>query len=88
MSNTTQEANGTVASQARARKSRDNGFFVDRNAPTNDSVDLARVSAAVRAILAAVGEDPDRNGLLGHLSESLACTPKCLQVQKQTRVGI
>lgn len=64
VSNTTQEANGTAASQARARKSSDNGFFVDRNAPTNDSVDLARIETAVRAILAAVGEDPDRNGLL------------------------
>ena len=64
VSNTTQEANGTPASQARARKSSDNGFFVDRNAPTNDSVDLARIETAVRAILAAVGEDPERNGLL------------------------
>ena len=64
VSNTTQEANGTAASQTRARKSSDNGFFVDRKAPTNDSVDLARIETAVRAILAAVGEDPDRNGLL------------------------
>ena len=64
VSNTTQEESGTAASQARARKSSDNGFFVDRNAPTNDSVDLARIETAVRTILAAVGEDPDRNGLL------------------------
>ncbi|MEC7678493.1 MAG: GTP cyclohydrolase I FolE, partial [Planctomycetota bacterium] len=64
VSNTTQEVSGTAASQARARKSSDNGFFVDRNAPTNDSVDLARIETAVRTILAAVGEDPDRNGLL------------------------
>lgn len=39
-------------------------FFVDRNEPKNDSVDFARIEAAVRVILEAVGEDPDRDGLL------------------------
>ena len=42
----------------------DSTFFVDRNAPTNDEVDLPKIEAAVRNILAAVGEDPDREGLL------------------------
>jgi GTP cyclohydrolase I len=39
-------------------------FHVDRNAPRNDRVDLKRIEAAVREILDAVGEDPDREGLL------------------------
>jgi GTP cyclohydrolase I len=42
----------------------DPSFFVDPNEPTNDHVDLPRIEAAVRSILAAVGEDPDREGLL------------------------
>ena len=44
--------------------SADNAFFVDPNEPLNDGVDLARIEAAVRSILTAVGEDPDRDGLL------------------------
>ncbi|MFO0926980.1 MAG: GTP cyclohydrolase I FolE [Gemmataceae bacterium] len=32
-------------------------------APLDDAVDLPRIEAAVREILAAVGEDPDREGL-------------------------
>lgn len=32
--------------------------------PANSNVDLPRIEAAVREILAAVGEDPDREGLL------------------------
>lgn len=36
----------------------------DRNAPNNPAVDLKRIEAAVREILDAVGEDPDREGLL------------------------
>jgi GTP cyclohydrolase I len=37
----------------------------DRSAPLDrDSVDLARIERAVREILAAVGEDPQREGLL------------------------
>lgn len=46
------------------RPSVDNAFFVDPNEPLNDEVDLARIEAAVRSILTAVGEDPDRDGLL------------------------
>ncbi|MDP1798379.1 MAG: GTP cyclohydrolase I FolE [Planctomycetaceae bacterium] len=34
------------------------------NRPANQTVDLPRIERAVREILAAVGEDPDRNGLL------------------------
>ncbi len=39
-------------------------FFIDRNEPKNDQVDLPAIEKAVRVILAAVGEDPDREGLL------------------------
>jgi len=39
-------------------------FFVDRNEPKNEGVDYPRIQAAVRDILEAVGEDPDRDGLL------------------------
>lgn len=39
-------------------------FFVDKNAPKNDSVDYPAIEQAVRVILKAVGEDPDREGLL------------------------
>lgn len=39
-------------------------FFVDRNAPKNDAVDFPAIEQAVRVILGAVGEDPDREGLL------------------------
>jgi GTP cyclohydrolase I len=42
----------------------DNSFFVDPNEARNDEVDLPRIEAAVRSILEAVGEDPDREGLL------------------------
>lgn len=35
----------------------------DRSSPIPDSVDLPRIERAVREILAAVGEDPDREGL-------------------------
>ncbi len=38
--------------------------FVDRNEPRPEGVDLKRIEAAVREILVAVGEDPDRDGLL------------------------
>lgn len=46
------------------RESSETTFFVDPNAPKNDEVDLAQIEAAVRTILSAVGEDPDRDGLL------------------------
>lgn len=39
-------------------------FFIDPNESRNDEVDLPRIEAAVRSILTAVGEDPDRDGLL------------------------
>ncbi|WP_442510296.1 GTP cyclohydrolase I FolE [Novipirellula sp. SH528] len=39
-------------------------LFPDRNAPSRDHVDLKRIEEAVRVILDAVGEDPDREGLL------------------------
>ncbi|TWT74395.1 GTP cyclohydrolase I FolE [Allorhodopirellula solitaria] len=39
-------------------------FFVDKNAPKNDAVDYPAIEDAVRVILGAVGEDPDREGLL------------------------
>ena len=42
----------------------DNSFFIDPNRPSNDEVDLPRIEAAVRSILTAVGEDPDREGLV------------------------
>ncbi|QNK53706.1 GTP cyclohydrolase I FolE [Dermacoccus sp. PAMC28757] len=38
--------------------------MADRNAVPSGEVDLPRIEAAVREILAAVGEDPDREGLL------------------------
>jgi len=38
-------------------------LLVDPNEPSSDVVDLARIESAVRAILDAVGEDPDREGL-------------------------
>ncbi|TWT97515.1 GTP cyclohydrolase I FolE [Neorhodopirellula pilleata] len=41
-----------------------NPFFVDRNAPKNDAVDFKAIEAAVKVILEAVGEDPERDGLL------------------------
>jgi GTP cyclohydrolase I len=37
---------------------------VDPNEPTADGTDLKRIERAVREILSAVGEDPDREGLL------------------------
>jgi len=39
-------------------------FFVDSNAAIDADVDLPRIEAAVREILTAVGEDPERDGLL------------------------
>ncbi|MCM2371240.1 GTP cyclohydrolase I FolE [Aporhodopirellula aestuarii] len=39
-------------------------FFVDKNEPKNDAVDYPAIEAAVRVILEAVGEDPNRDGLL------------------------
>ncbi|WZU45530.1 GTP cyclohydrolase I FolE [Stieleria varia] len=39
-------------------------IHVDPNEPRNERVDLKRIEAAVRVILDAVGENPDREGLL------------------------
>lgn len=39
-------------------------FFVDPNRPVLPNVDLPAIESAVRTILKAVGEDPDREGLL------------------------
>ncbi len=53
------------AKDSEGSSSRDEAaFHVDRNAPVNSKVDLPRIEAAVREILDAVGEDPDREGLL------------------------
>lgn len=58
-----------MASQ-RSRSNADNGSVtledddVSTPAPQNGKVDLPRIQRAVREILAAVGEDPDREGLL------------------------
>lgn len=49
---------------AKHREAGDSAFFVDPNEPVNGEVDLARIEVAVRSILSAVGEDPDRDGLL------------------------
>ena len=38
--------------------------FVDHDAPVAAAIDQPRIEAAVREILAAIGEDPDRDGLL------------------------
>ena len=55
-------------SEASAERSRDlgsiSGELSDSNgAPTDSKIDLPRIERAVREILAAVGEDPDREGL-------------------------
>ena len=39
-------------------------FFVDKNAPKNEGVDYPAIESAVKVILEAVGEDPNRDGLL------------------------
>ena len=57
--------NGKKSSPSARRESAvETSFFVDPNEPVNGQVDLPRIEAAVRSILAAVGEDPDRDGLL------------------------
>lgn len=57
-SNTENEKNGESSTHTKSE------IHVDRNAPVNDRVDLGRIEKAVREILSAVGEDPDREGLL------------------------
>lgn len=53
----TASKNGTTGTRPRP-------LHVDPNEPRADDVDLPRIEAAVREILDAVGEDPDREGLL------------------------
>jgi GTP cyclohydrolase I len=62
-STTPGSGNGNAARTPRSSNV-DESFFVDPNEPVADHVDLPRIEAAVRSILAAVGEDPDRDGLL------------------------
>jgi GTP cyclohydrolase I len=40
-------------------------------------MDLPRIEQAVREILCAVGEDPDREGLPGNAAKGHGCMPKC-----------
>ena len=47
-------------------------------------MDKERLQAAVREILLAVGEDPDRPGLV---ETWRICTPRCLLDWKRTRVS-
>src|SRR6056297_2792201 len=58
------ELNRTMTHSTEHDEGSAHDFHVDRNAPRNDRVDLKRIEAAVREILDAVGEDPDREGLL------------------------
>lgn len=57
-------ANGNGKALPRRSSQIETAFFADPNESTNDAVDLPRIENAVRSILAAVGEDPDREGLL------------------------
>ena len=68
-------ATGKAPSSAEAA---DTAFFADPNQPTNDEVDLPRIEAAVRTILGAVGEDPDREGLLETPHGWPGCMQRCL----------
>ena len=56
--------NGKSARESHRSSNEEESFFVDPNEPVADGVDLPRIEAAVRSILTAVGEDPDRDGLL------------------------
>ena len=69
--------NGNSKGYRVGRRRDDTAFFVDPNEPRNGDVDLPRIEAAVRSILAAVGEDPDREGLLETPLASHACMRKC-----------
>lgn len=54
----------STASKTGTTGTRPRPLHVDPNEPRADDVDLPRIEAAVREILDAVGEDPDREGLL------------------------
>ncbi len=56
-------SNGSATVSERGREEIE-PFFTDPNEPKPDGVDLTRIESAVRVILDAVGEDPDREGLL------------------------
>ena len=60
--NTTTQGPATAAPENVPSQSEgaDKGFFSDPNQPTNEDVDLPRIVAVARTILAAVGEDSDR----------------------------
>jgi len=53
----------TCSSAADACSTRPRPLFIDPNEPRSEGVNLKRIEAAVREILDAVGEDPDREGL-------------------------
>ena len=57
----------------------DSTFFVDRNFPTNDEVDLPKIEAAVRNILAAVGRILIGRGYWRPRQGWPACTQRCLR---------
>lgn len=64
---TRSEKRGEAVSDRRALASRCTSqapIHIDPNEPRNEQVDLKRIESAVRVILDAVGEDPDREGLL------------------------
>lgn len=58
------EASAISKSNDHGENNRASSVYVDRNEPRPQGVDLKRIEAAVREILDAVGEDPDREGLL------------------------
>lgn len=53
----------TCSSASDACSTRPRPLFIDPNEPRSEGVNLTRIEAAVREILDAVGEDPDREGL-------------------------
>ena len=63
-STTPESSNGAATRSASQTSGSRESFFVDPNEPVANHVDLPRIEAAVRSILTAVGEDPDRDGLL------------------------
>lgn len=60
----TSECSSNGNGKTAARSPSEHALFVDPNEPKLDHVDLPRIEAAVRSILSAVGEDPERDGLL------------------------
>ena len=60
---------------------------IEPDRPAQTSVDQPRIQRAVREILAAVGEDPDREGLRETPAASPACTPSCSPDCTKTLAG-